>query len=591
MPENQQATVDKKLDHIDRHLADTTTSAEVREWEVLEAWNDPYFLIEHGKLTIKTKSAELVTFVPNSVQRFFLNKIKEWQKRNKEQGRPTLIWVLKARQMGISTLVEAIIYSHTSQHPNVNSLIIADDIDGSDYLFEMSKLYHEQLSPWLRPELKKSNRKELTFQDTHSNIFVDTAGNTRAGRKYTFQIVHGSEVAFWAKPKELFLGLNQAIPDNPKSLVICETTANGVGGYFYNEWQRAVQGRTDWIPVFIPWYWHDEYILADAEDLVIGAYEEQDVAVDEKHLAVLMEKDGQDRIEGRLAWRRWCIKNKCGGDVDLFRQEYPSTPDEAFITSGNCRFNMTVLKDIRREDIREPEAVGRLNLLQQQISFEPDEQGILKIFTKPKSIYRYIIGSDVAEGIEDEEFEKDSEGDKTDYSTAQVLRHDTLEQVAELRCKYDPLTFAEELRRLGYYYNRAFVGIENNNHGYTVIRKLIEIYLEPFIFHMEMFDQKRRVRRKKYGYSTNTKYKPIAINEMDELIRIRETTIRSADLLHECMNYIREPDGKTNAATGCHDDLVMAYAIALQMRKFAPSISRSKMVDYLPQGERFYSDE
>lgn len=158
-----------------------------------------------------------------------------------------------------STLIEALIYAFTSQRQNVNSLIIADDIDGANYLFGMSKLFHDELDPDLRHPLKLSNQKKLEFADRYSQILIDTADNTEAGRKYTFQFVHLSEVHYYRNAKILMLGLNQAVPELPMTMIIGETTGNGVGGYFFDQWGKAKKGETDWVPIFLAWFEHDEY--------------------------------------------------------------------------------------------------------------------------------------------------------------------------------------------------------------------------------------------------------------------------------------------------------------------------------------------
>src|SRR3990167_2239755 len=184
-------------------LTDKFTDKELLEPEKLAVETDPLFLVEGGFLTIKTKSGELVRLKLNTIQRMVLDKIKSIMKR----GKAVRLWILKARQTGISTLIEAVVYAFTSQKEAVNSLVVADDIDGANYIFGMQKLFQEALDPHLKPVPKHSNEKKMEFEGLHSQILIDTSENVNAGRKYTFRSVHLSEVAYFKDLSGLMLGL------------------------------------------------------------------------------------------------------------------------------------------------------------------------------------------------------------------------------------------------------------------------------------------------------------------------------------------------------------------------------------------------
>ena len=515
--------------------------------DVIAAEHDPIWLVENEKLSIKTKAGELIPFILNSIQKKIIAKIRELQ----AEGKPIRIWILKARQMGCSTLIEAIIYAYTSQKQNINSLILADDLDGSNYLFNMSKLYHEQVAKEFKHPLQRSNEKKIEFEGRHSQILVDTADNLDAGRKYTFQIAHLSEVAFFRDARTLMIGLNQAIPELPNTIAIGETTANGVGGYFYEQWKKAKAGETDWTPLFFAWFEDDTY-QADIPDGFELTKEES--AIQTKHGLTLRQ----------MSWRRDCIKNKCDGSVDIFNQEYPATDEEAFLVSGRCRFNTDCLKIIRNTTVNEGEE-SMLEDVYGTVIVTPHPTGWLKIWKKVEESHSYIIGSDTSEGIEN----KTASGKEHDYSTAEVLDLDTLEQVAEIKCHLEPDVFAEELRRLGVYYNKAMIGVERNHPGYGVLLELRKKYKN--IYYMEIFEEATQTRKKKLGWLTDPKTKPLMVGEGDRIIREGLATIRSPELLSELMTFVRLADGKTEAQSGCFDDLVIAWLIALQLRKYAPA--------------------
>ena len=520
--------------------------------DVIAAELDPIWLVENEKLSIKTKAGELIPFKLNSIQKKIIAKIRELQ----AEGKPIRIWILKARQMGCSTLIEAIIYAYTSQRQNINSLILADDLDGSNYLFNMSKLYHEQVAKEFKHPLQRSNEKKIEFEGRHSQILVDTADNLDAGRKYTFQIAHLSELAFFRDARTLMIGLNQAIPELPNTIAIGETTANGVGGYFYEQWKKAKAGETDWTPLFFAWFEDDTY-QADIPDGFELTKEES--AIQTKHGLTLRQ----------MSWRRDCIKNKCDGSVDIFNQEYPATDEEAFLVSGRCRFNTDCLKIIRNTTVNEGEE-SMLEDVYGTVIVTPHPTGWLKIWKKVEESHSYIIGSDTSEGIEN----KTASGKEHDYSTAEVLDLDTLEQVAEIKCHLEPDVFAEELRRLGVYYNKAMIGVERNHPGYGVLLELRKKYKN--IYYMEIFEEATQTRKKKLGWLTDPKTKPLMVGEGDRIIREGLATIHSPELLSELMTFVRLADGKTEAQEGCFDDLVIAWLIALQIRKYAPRKATTK---------------
>ena len=528
--------------------------------DVIAAELDPIWLVENEKLSIKTKAGELISFKLNSIQKKIIAKIRELQ----AEGKPIRIWILKARQMGCSTLIEAIIYAYTSQRQNINSLILSNDSKGSGYLFDMSKLYHEKVAKEFQYELKKSNALKLEFEGRHSQILIDTADNLDAGRKYTFQIAHLSEIAYYKHADVLMLGLNQAIPELPDTIEIGETTANGYGGYFCTEWHKAKRGETDWTPLFFAWFEMLEYSMPVPNGWVINDLNKMAKGDNEQ---AVMTKHGL-KIE-QMVWRRFFIINKCGGSLDKFNQDYPATDEEAFLVSGHCRFNTQCLKDIRNTTVDEGEK-SMLEDVYGTVIITPNPTGWLRVWKKVEANHQYIIGSDTSEGIEN----KTASGKEHDYSTAEVLDLETLEQVAEIKCHLEPDVFAEELRRLGVYYNNAMIGVERNHPGFGVLLELKKKYKN--IYYMEIFEEATQTRKKKLGWLTDSKTKPLMVGEGDRIIREGLATIHSPELLSELMTFVRLADGKTKAQEGCFDDLVIAWLIALQIRKYAPRKATTK---------------
>ena len=266
-------------------------------------------------LKIRDKRAQLIDFKMNAAQMKLYDAIAE-QYRN---GKPIRAIILKARQMGFSTLTEGMIFKDTATQANISSGIVTHEIAATNNLFRMSKRYYEHLDASLKPPLLASNAKELVFgfADGNSSIKCMTAGDGSIGRSDTFQNLHISEYAFWPKDKaDILTGLLQAVPNEPNTMVVIESTANGYED-FKDIWDAAVAGENDFIPVFCAWWEHAEYTMP-AEGLKLTKEERK-------------MKETYGLSEGQLAWRRWCLKNNCRGSEDIFRQEYPSCPDEAFL--------------------------------------------------------------------------------------------------------------------------------------------------------------------------------------------------------------------------------------------------------------------
>jgi len=524
------------------------------------AKKDPFSIIEDGHLSIKTKSGELKPFTLNRAQKHVLDIVKQLWIENKI----IRLWILKARQLGLSTLIEAIIYAITSQRENINSLIVADDDDGVSYIFEMSKLYHEKCPPHIKVKEKKSNEKKLEFDGIHSQILIDTARNKNAGRNYTFQAAHLSNWAYFPYPDDIMSGLNNSVPALPRTMIIKETTAKG-SNFAKDEWLMAKSGGTDYVPIFIPWYWDDGYAM-DVEHFVIGDKLLGDVTVDEPMLCESMLKDKIDKIEERLAWRRWKIKNDCKGDVFKFKQEFPSNDEEAFEgIVGNPRFNIAALNQLRRRIIAPIR--GDLVYKNGEVSFENNEKGPYEVYNWPDNATECVIGVDIAEGK------------GNDRSSASVLNLNTLTEDIVLNTSgIDPAQFAAELWKLGHWCNKALIAIENNGPGLACILPLRNgqesngIKYTPYrnLYYKDTLDEQTKKKTRKFGWSTNLKTKPIQVDTLAGFIREETIAIPALETIRECQFFVVDEEGRCAALEGNHDDRVIALTIACMMYQLRP---------------------
>lgn len=530
---------------------------------------DPLSLVEKGRLFIKTKNATLEPMVLNRAQKHVLGVIRMCLAKMK----PVRLLILKARQLGMSTLAEGIIYAYASQIENLNTLIVADDVDGASYLFEMSKLYQEKMVPHLRPSEKRSNEKKLEFDKMHSQILIDTAANTEAGRKYTFRIVHLSEYAFYKYPNELMLGLSQTVPSLAGTMIIKESTANGFN-HFKEEWDKAINKETDYIPIFIPWYWDDGYRMT-ANNLTIGDPLLGDISKDERSLEQQMLDDGINDIADRLEWRRWCIRNNCNGKLADFQQEYPSTPEEAFIASGDCAFDKeSLIEMLKRND--KPIGIGNIVKQDYRYTFRPDPDGDFQIWEKiqPRSSEEYLVAGDACSGS------------GIDWAALVAIGKKSNNVVATFRKKVDADVLAEKAMLLASYLHSCEIAIENDKYGFHANRKLRTIYGNIFI--QESIDKETNVVTQRFGWDTNSRTRPDMLGQLKQEIRERSTELHDPIMIRECLTFVKNKDtGKEAAQEGCNDDIVMARAIASAVRQMHPFQSinttapqRSDIPDY-----------
>lgn len=506
-------------------------------------------------LKIRTKDGSLTALRLNEPQQ----RLYETIARRYREKKPVRVIVLKARQMGFSTLTEGIIFWATATRENTDSMIIAHKDEATANLFRMSKLFYEQLPDEIKPMLQASNAQELNFdkparmsgeaRGLRSRIRCATAGGSGQGRSYTLRNVHMSEFAFWPGDKrETYSGIMQAVPDMPGTIVIIESTANGFDE-FKELWDRAVeaQARGDeegFIPVFFPWYEMSDYRRA-----VPAGFERTE---EEERLAAAFKLSDE-----QLAWRRWCIEVNCGGELEKFHQEYPSTPDEAFISTGSCVFDKeqlvmrrAVVKDVKWE--RGSFEYDYDGLRISNIRFAPGKNGIIRIYRRPEEGKPYVIGADTA-------------GTGSDYFAAHVLDNTTGEQVAVLHHRLDETMFTRQIYCLGEYYNNALLAVETNYSTYPVQELQRLGYPRQYV--RQNYDNYTKQLSEAYGFATTSRTRPMMIDKLKAVARGSLEVIGDYETLGEMLTFIYTEKFRPEAEQGEHDDLVMSLAIAHQVRE------------------------
>lgn len=448
--------------------------------------------------------------------------------------------VLKGRQIYATTFFEALTFLRTIERPNTNSLIIAQDYDSASGIFTMAKRFYENLK---LPKMKPAKVREIIFPFPAgpSQFRVISAGKEAKGRGTTQTCVHCSEVAFWPHA-EVLLGLMQAMPDLDDTLWVLESTANGTGGVgemFYDQWKAAVTRKSKLVPIFIPWYVMKKYRSEPA------------IPEDEwdKEERILVKNFGKFGLDGcSLRWRRDTIGTKTQGSTELFHQEYPSSPSEAFISKGLPAFDHLAILE-QQDNIREPKFTGTM----EDDKFIELNNGELEIWKKPQSGHVYFIGVDSAEGLEG-----------GDFSCAQIVDFTSMEQVAVIHGTITPWDFAKILVQVATWYNKAMVNIEVKSTGWAIQDYLIKNYMYPYLHPWKgKADRVKQGEHKLWGWDTNSYSRPLLIEAGRQAINTGTILIRDEATLEECKHFSRNDDGRYEAEAG-HDDRVLALLLALR---------------------------
>lgn len=550
-------------------------------------------------LWIRDKEQRLIPFILNRTQRFIMDIIELcWY-----YGLPVRLIILKARQEGVSTLIEAILFVLTIMLKNTKAKIISYNRDSVINIYKISDRFYTNLPITCQPDTRYYTAEHMHFQsrvperNLDSEIVIDQAKQVKSGRSETINILHISEMGLMEEIARLLTSVMNSVPKlSPFSLVGIESTAQGVGNTFHKRWLSGISlkkfrimiktsnGRkrliNKYIKIFIPWYYMEEYRLTPPTDWKINSNNRQ----------YGNEKDYKRKYKlsnAQIYWREITIDGpECHGDIDEFRQEYPANEDEAFIASGRTRFHKGRLEELR-ELTKPPLTTGYLRLVKDInrnnptgvpiIEFKENPEESLDIWeypikhrivtrldgTEKKFPIHYVIGADVAEG-------KIVEGRHTDRSIAEVVRRDTMEQVARWRGRVTPARFADILYLLGYYYNFAWLGIEINNHGHVVIDRLQERY--GMLYYRLILTEATLRETREYGWLTDLKTRPLMIDDLEDLILERNIKINGEETVTELLSFILTPRGRPEAQSGAWDDEVIALAITNQMHKLMPKI-------------------
>ena len=421
--------------------------------------------------------------------------------------------VLKARQMGLTTWAAARFFLKTITQPGTLTLQVAHTQAAAEDIFGIVHRFVD----WLPEELRegplrtsRANARQIVFPEMDSQYRVVSAGERNAGRGMTVQNLHCSEVARWpGDPAEILAGLRAALA--PGAEVILESTPDGVGGCFHEEWLKAPE--TGMVRHFFPWWMERRYRAA--------AVEKASLTEEERDLIT------RERLDlEQIGFRRQIRANFRG----LARQEYAEDEESCFKASGDSVFELAAVE---------------ARLKEAPIPVQQRRNGELEVWLPPLKGKEYVVSVDPAGG-----------GSEGDYSAAEVLDLETGLQCAEFAGHVGGLELAKVITGLANEYNHAWLVVERNNHGSGVLA-----LAETVCGYRRIYKQAGQP-----GWLTTSMSRPAVLGRLDAGLVDQPECFMSRRLLVECRSFVRMADGSTGARAGTHDDRVMAMAIGLAAR-------------------------
>ena len=399
-------------------------------------------------------------------------------------------------------------------------------------LLGKSKFIYDHLPTHLQAKVLKWNEGQVVFAGKRINQKRWSEGSKitalpatkDAARSETASVVIADEWAFHPYAPENFMAFQPTIDRGGKLIAI--STANGIGTFFHDVWQKAEAGENDFKPVFLPWSLHPE-------------------------------RDQQWYDHTRTNYP---------DDAQKWYQEYPATTTEAFVSAGGCIFPLDSLVYFMENTVR-PHLNTSKEVLPPAVHpaiYKLTQKEVLKIWEYPRPYAKYVVGVDPAEGLP-----------KKDFSVAMVFNVSTGAQVAELRCREDLDVFSGDTYQLCVAYNNAFCCVERNNHGHTVLHILSnELDYTDYLYHHKEFDSVSKKHTGRLGWPSSRRTKNKWIDDLVGAVRDHAIEIRDRGWVEEAKGFVRLESGSAGAIGSGKDDRITATGLALEMFTMTPKLAK-----------------
>lgn len=506
------------------------------------------------------------------------------------------ILVLKARQQGATTLCVSLLLWLTLFHPSAHSLSMSDEGDRVEVNFTMARLAHSLLPWWMRPELRynvkpvmlgfdrarEEDRKESSGLE--SMMYFESA-NQPSGAAYSKSLygAHMAELGRYRRADAITEGILGSLVELPRSIGFGEGTGRGRNSVWHKLWKASVGGKFRWTPLFLEWFREPGYSIPVPANFKLTNEEE---AIAGKVKA----ECNYSLSNGQFAWYRMKeAEFAATGDPEKIHQEFPYTPEEAFISHGKTAFPKDRLRNMQMHFCRPPRWRGEISLNLQDnktpelLSYELGQFMIWE-YPKPGSVYK--CGGDIALGIEG-----------GDYSAAVVycVPEDItlpIRQVARWRGHMPPTEFARVMAAIGYLYNTAELAPECNKIT-TVASDISKVLNYPRWYRWIREDKIKNAISSYVGWLTTPRNKPELIGRFRDALIAWTVIVRCDEDIDEMYDFVEVEEGTERFAAiqGSQDDTTMShlitYYVSTQLR---PRYNRDDAARK-PEGKDFQNSD
>jgi hypothetical protein len=516
------------------------------------------------------RRTQLVKFRFNAIQFILAEFVADrWSK-----GLPVKAFTPKARQLGSSTFWQALMFALAVLSPGFQVLTVAHTEESGTEIFGKTRTFEKHLpAGWLQ-QLETRQRSRIDWENGSGSWVGAASEGDGLSKGPTLNAIHFSEVASFADrgqdPMLPVTSARGALAEGPECIEIHESTAQGRDVFFFHGCEEAKDPNSDseFALIFLPWFLDPDYKMswASYRQRLISAGKndpgEKFVPTSEelilrRQLAETIVRKGEELwrwrhvlTDDQLVWRRWAIKNKCGGKVELFQRYFPSFYEEAFASTVRCLFSEETIDWYRRRS-KDAMAVGNVVRADPYVAFHSKRGGALKLWEEPLSGEKYVIGADPG-----------GQRKGADFNAAYVLKSRTLEVVAAIHSHMEWDHFTEYLALVGEWYNWALLVVERN-HNPAIASTLAKEYQYPNLYYY-VDEAALRGQPKIPGFSTNRTTRPQLVSHIDRVTRDRLLKCPDLGFATEMVDFTWNEKEKRYRAHGkAKDDRVMALALGL----------------------------
>lgn len=530
---------------------------------------------QQANLKIISKSAKLVSLIHNRAQL----RVHNTKQLQIERELPVRLIICKARRRGVSTGEEADMFEDINRKQNRYGCVASLDTDSTNVVFNMCKVFQDEIPDEKKRLVKRSNRKEIAYAPPHrSSILCQTAGKDVLGRGGTLQIAHLTEVAFWPRAKQQLGSFLPQIPRLPDTCVTIESTSFGTTGEFHDKYWTAVDrlrhNREDYngyLPIFLSWQDDPEYQMPLPTGYELQPYTDHEIYGDEQHL---IHRWGL--TPEQLYWRRYTIREDFNCDLAWFMQEYPATAKESFQGTGRMVFLPSKIDYLEKrchppianiEFYEEDGNVKYRNVLR--------TQNCWSIWAWPERDHEYCQFGDVAEGKASNTDDPRSDSDR---SVSIILDRNAFRLPAVYYGRPDTIQFGDQMLFAAKYFNWAWSSPEMNSIGQSILDTFKRAEYSYVYQRERKEDSDNTEDSDLLGWKTTGLTRPLMLDYLIDAVHEDNCELHIMDqrIINEMRTFITNKQGKKEHDAGEFDDCVMALAGVLQLHMRCPMQNRDR---------------